>query len=496
MAARSSGFEVSLSEASCAVYILGLKTSNQSSALNHPPYEVQQESKNTESKMSSSINILSTKLGQNIYAQTPSSQALTLTNHLLQKNHDTLHIFFRNLNGHNHLVHNLLTRLVLGATPEQLQTAYDDDLPTQRAMPPLVPSIVEKLSDKSYFESQITKIDQYTNFLRFFEGEIDRRGSWKDVVNEYVFSRSPIAEKILPLMYDGAFHSIIHLGLGVEFEQPGIIAEALAQAAAHDSFGTDYFFLTAEKRAAERNEEGETLVNLLQRIRDAPKLVEAGSVQGLIGTMKMKKSILVNAADEIIDIASRFNVTEETLARKTAEMLNICAYLAGAAQRTKDGYEPKIDFFFMHCVTSSIFFSILGRQDWISVQDRVRLVEWKGRLDLMWYALCGVPELDFEFVRTYRGEKTGDMSWKELFAVVNEQHDDGHVAKFVRALKNGEEVCGQFEDGEEFMVKGDMWLRIARMAYETTIETNMQNRWVVMAGMDGAWKDFKAQSSD
>ncbi|KAL5002077.1 hypothetical protein BDV10DRAFT_130180 [Aspergillus recurvatus] len=442
--------------------------------------------------MSSSINIVSTKLGQNIYAQTPPPQALSLTNRLLQQNHDTLHIFFRNLNGHNHLVHNLLTRLVLGATPEQLQTAYDDDLPTQRAMPPLDPSIVEKLSDKTHFESQITKIDQYTNFLRFFEGEIDRRGSWKDVVNEYVFSRSPIAEKILPLMYDGAYHSIIHLGLGAEFEQPGVIAEALAQAAAHDSFGTDYFFHTAEGRAIERNGEGESLVNLLQRIRETPKLVEAGRVQGLIGTMKMKKSILVNAANEILDIASRFKVTEETLARKTAEMLNLCAYMAGAAQRKRDGYKPKIDFFFMHCVTSSIFFSVLGRQDWIPVRDKVRLVEWKGRLDLMWYAVCGVPELDIEFVRSYKGERTGDMSWEELFAVVNEQHDDGHVAKFVRALKNGEEVCAQFEDGEEFMVKRGMWLRIARMAYETTIETNMQNRWVVMAGMDGAWKDFKA----
>ncbi|RDW62908.1 questin oxygenase tpcI [Aspergillus mulundensis] len=441
--------------------------------------------------MSSSINIIPTKLGQNIYAQGPSPQALSLTNRLLQENHDTLHIFFRDLNGHNHLAHNLLTRLVLGATPEQLQAAYDDDLPTQRAMPPLDPVIVDKLSDKSYFESQITKTSQYTNFLRFFEKEIFRQGSWKDAVNEYVFSRSPIAKKILPLMYDGAYHPIIHLGLGVEFEQPGVIAEALAQAAAHDSFGTDYFFLEVEKRAAEQNGEGESLVNLLQRIRHTPKLVEAGRVQGLIGTMKMKSSILINVADEIIDITSRFKVTKKNLEEKTAEMLNLCAYMAGAAQRIKDSCQPKIDFFFMHCVTSSLFFSVLIRQDWIAMQDKVRLVEWKGRLDLMWYAVCGAPDLDIEFVRGYKGEKTGDMSWEELFRVVNQQHDDGHVAKVVRALKNGEEICGRFENQDEFLVKGDMWLKIAKMAYETTIETSMQNRWVLMAGLEGAWKEFE-----
>lgn len=114
-------------------------------------------------------------------------------------------------------------------------------------------------------------------------------------------------------------------------------------------------------------------------------------------------------------------------------------------------------------------------------------MEWKGRLDLMWYAVCGVPELDVDSVKQYQGEKTGDVSWERLFQLVNEQHDDGHVAKFVRALKNGEEACREFEDEEDFMVKGDMWLRIARMAYESTIETTMQTRWVVMAGMDTAW---------
>ncbi|KAL4784963.1 hypothetical protein BJX76DRAFT_367261 [Aspergillus varians] len=435
------------------------------------------------------IKLSPTALGRNIYTTIPPPQpALELTNHLLQTNHDTLHIFFRNMNGHNHLVHNLLTRLVLGATPSQLQTAYDDDLPTQRAMPPLDNTVVTRLaSDADYFRSQISQIDQYTNFLRLFEAEIDQKG-WQGVVNEYVFSRSEIAETLLPLMYDGAFHSIIHLGLGVEFQLPSVVAEALAQAAAHDSFDTDYFFRTAQESAAaagKRGEEGESLVKLLGEIRKTPKVVQAGRVQGLIGTMKMKKAVLAGAGDEMIDIASRFRVREEDLERKTAEACNLCAYMAGAAQR--EGFVRKVDFFFMHCVTSSIFFSVLVRQDWISVRDKVRLVEWKGRLDLMWYAVCGVPELDVDAVKGYRGEKTGNMGWEELFAVVNEQHDDGHVAKLVRALKNGEEACKGFEDEEDFMVKGDMWLKIARMSYDSTIDTTMQTRWVVMAGMESAW---------
>jgi hypothetical protein len=39
-----------------------------------------------------------------------------------------------------------------------------------------------------------------------------------------VFDRSKVAEKMLARLYEGAYHPIIHLGLGIEFQQPGIIA--------------------------------------------------------------------------------------------------------------------------------------------------------------------------------------------------------------------------------------------------------------------------------
>ncbi|KAL5356057.1 hypothetical protein BJX96DRAFT_185540 [Aspergillus floccosus] len=416
--------------------------------------------------------------------------ALTLTNQLLQQNHNELHIFFRDMNGHNHLVHNLLTRLALGASPAQLQTAYDDDLPTQRAIPPHHDEVIKNMSDATYLEDKITQINHYPNFLRFFEQQIDAKG-WQAVVQEYVFSRSSVAEKILPLMYDGAYHSIIHLGLGVEFNQPSIIAEALAQAAAHDSFETDWFFHTVEKKAeaVPPNESG-LLVDLLQEIAGNEALVNAAKTEGFIGTMKMKRCVFATpAGEEMTSIASRFRVTEETLEQRTAEMISFCAYMAGAAQRA--GKARKVDFFFMHCVTSSILVSVLARQPWIAVADRVRLVEWKGRLDLAWYAVCGVPALDLVDVENYAGSPSGEMGWTELFRVVNEQHDDGHVAKFVRALKHGEEVSAPYVADETisrgFPVQGDLWLKIARMAYDTTLGLPPMAKWVVMTGMNKAW---------
>ncbi|KAB2572112.1 Questin oxidase [Lasiodiplodia theobromae] len=419
-------------------------------------------------------------------------ESLTLTDQLLQKNHDELHIFFRDMNGHNHLAHNLLTRLALGASPAELRTAFDDDLPTQRPMPSLDADVVLKMQDPDYFHARIGQIAHYTNFLVYFEQQIEQKG-WRAVVNEYVFSGSKIAEALLPLMFDGAYHPIIHLGLGVEFAQPSIVAEALAQAAAHDSFDTDYFFQTAEQRAQDPDVDASidadrSLVDILADFAANDAVRRAGRTEGLIGTKKMQ-AMLKQAGPELTSLAARFRVTAETLERRTAEMMSFCAYLAGAAQRA--GKAAKVDFFFMHCVTSSIFVAVLAGQPWIDVASRVRLVEWKGRLDLVWYAVCGLPELSVERVVGYEGSPSGgDMDWASLFRAVNEQHDDGHVAKFVRALRHGEEVSRPFEQGEgagAFPVSGDMWLKIARMAYDTTLDLPAPAKWVVMAGMDKAW---------
>lgn len=422
------------------------------------------------------------------------AESLELANELLQKNHDELHIFFRDMNGHNHLVHNLFTRIALGANPSQLQTAFDDDLPLQRATPPLDRDVVEMLKDDDFFYECISKINHYTNFMVFFEQQIASKG-WQAVVTQYVFSKSRIAEALLPLMYDGAYHSIIHLGLGVEFEQPAVIAEALAQAAAHDSFDTNWFFQSAENRAQSgtamsSQPPSSTLIDLAREAAADETIREAARTPGLIGTMKMKRAIFPKAGEQLLSLAARFRVTEETLEQRTAEMINFCAYLAGSAQR--EDRTRKIDFFFMHCVTSSILLSVLARQPWIDISTRVRLVEWKGRLDLTWYVTCGVPDLDLDYVKQYQGGT--EHGWDEIIELVNEQHDDGHVAKFVRALKHGEEVSKQFEDGESsdaFPIQGDLWRKIAYMSYESTLNLPPPAKWVLMAGMDQSWESVR-----
>ncbi|KDN69903.1 hypothetical protein CSUB01_09291 [Colletotrichum sublineola] len=228
-------------------------------------------------------------------------------------------------------------------------------------------------------------------------------------------------------MYEGMYYSLIYLGLGIEFKQPAIIAEALAQAATH----------------------------------------EDGYISGLLFSSE---------------------TLAEDLERRTAEMISFSAYVAGASQRP--ARKGKIDFFLMYVVTSSIFFSITNKQSWIAMKDRLRLVEWKGRLDLAFYAFCCCPDICSEAIIEYYDDFTEEMDWKQLYAAVNKEHDDGHVAKFIRALRNGEEAAKAYEEGiwsAYFPVKGDMWLKLARMSLGSTRGMPVELKWIIGMGFDEAW---------
>jgi hypothetical protein len=174
-------------------------------------------------------------------------------------------------------------------------------------------------------------------------------------------------------------------------------------------------------------------------------------------------------------------------------MISCAAYTSGAAQ--KPGKARRIDFFIMHNVTCSIFFTVFIRQPWLRIEDKIRLVEWKARLDLVWYASCACPELRPQDIHEYKPTLSEGLDWATMYSALNKLHDDGHVAKFVRALKNGEDVANPYETGagsEDFPAKGDMWFKIAQMCFDTTSTNNtkVEEKWVWGAGFDPMWAKF------
>ncbi|KAH8703361.1 hypothetical protein BGW36DRAFT_286887 [Talaromyces proteolyticus] len=415
-------------------------------------------------------------------------------NVLLEKNHEAYHIFYRDPAFHNHMVHSLLTCLTLGASTQELQDRYNDLVPIQRAIPEIDESLLAKLGDAEVFYDTIGQIHQYHTFLEFFKEAIATKG-YRQVVLDYLFSHTKVADRMLVQIVEGAYHPIIHLGFGVEFDQPAIVAEALAQAASHDRMNIEEVLFAAEKKASIAgpfDDKPKSLIDLVQELRANDK-IRTAAVWSDLGN-KMKDGIVGRASNEIASVAAKFHIKndEADLNRRTAEMISLCAYLSGAAH--DDSHARKIDFFIMHTVTSSIFCTVLIREDWIPLADRVRLVEYKARTDLLWYAAIGCPVLDARAITEYMNPESDDLSWVDLFRDVCRESDDGHAAKFIRALKNGQQTAKQYEETEEwaayFPCKGDMWLKIARLCQDTTKNTPRpwERKWVFFAGFEEAWK--------
>lgn len=182
------------------------------------------------------------------------------------------------------------------------------------------------MHDPARFATYLGKEKYYHDFLKFFQLEMDSKG-WQNVVNEYLFKGDERADDMLVRLFAGFLHPIIHLGFGVEFQQPAIAAEALAQTAVHSNW-MGPLLLGAEKVAKENGvRKSKTLVELLDAIHDDEKLRAAPRWED---GNKLRDGIIGRAAQEMIGYASQYIVeSSDVLEEKTAEMINAAGVLFG-----------------------------------------------------------------------------------------------------------------------------------------------------------------------
>ncbi|OTA23541.1 hypothetical protein BTJ68_12650 [Hortaea werneckii EXF-2000] len=403
---------------------------------------------------------------------------------LLQQNHQDHHIFFNQSGFHNHIAHHLLTIYALNAGPGEIQKAYNANVSYQRPPQPLDDNLLAQLHDPEKFNSCLGKERYYHDFLVFFQKEMSDLG-WQNVVNKYLLAGDERADDLLARLFGGFLHPIIHLGFGVEFSQPAIVAEALAQAAVHDNYMGKFF--SAAERAAEsrRGEPSKTMVDLLdaihddKQLRDAPKWLDGN---------KLRDGIIYRAGDAMVQHTSQYHVRPDELELKTAEMINATAYYTAGAQR--EGKAIKWDFYYMHCVNCSIFYSAFLKADWISEANKCRLLEWKVWNDLAMYASRKCPDIRLDLVRNH--QPTQPSGWDPIQDRACAIEDDGHTSKLIRALAHGQNVCRKYEARDEFRVKHDDWLQMAHSVIDSVDVGD--SRWVRSAGFDEAWENVPARA--
>ncbi|KAK4499969.1 hypothetical protein PRZ48_008155 [Zasmidium cellare] len=401
------------------------------------------------------------------YRQGITSESTRTASELLQVNHERHHIFFNTSGFHNHIVHQLLSMWALGASPEQLQREYDNNASYQRPLKAPEASILHDLEDPKKFTQYLGQQVRYGDWLQYFRNEIDKT-NWQDVLQKYVFAGDERAEQMLLRMFAGLLHPVIHLGFGIEFEQPAIIAEALAQAACHSNSIGD--FLLSSERAAKEDNSHKSIVHLLEEIHSDQTS---------------------NTPKPIQHYTSQVHVSESEIESKTAEMTNAVTYYTGAAQHPS--HAIKFDFVFIHCVNSSIFFPPLLRLPFLTPAHKTRLLEWKIRLDLYFYASPKAPKLRHEDIANYQPKRPS--GWEGVERRVLGLSDDGHAVKLVRALAHGERVCRGYE-AEGFRIGDGEWLQLGHMVVDSCEARGGDGSyWVRSAGLESAWEGVPVRAN-
>ncbi|KAJ5659304.1 hypothetical protein N7507_005755 [Penicillium longicatenatum] len=402
---------------------------------------------------------------------------------LLRRNHLENHIAWHQERRNNHVVHHMLSIYALGATSDQIREHYKRAISVVPPAHPIDVNLSQSLIDREKWKIHIGDHLYYHSYLAFFEREIEAKG-YINVMQEYLFAEDERAEDMLCRLFAGLLHPWIHLGFALEFQQPSLMAEALAQIATIPTWNFEEILLPAEKVAGDFK--SKPLIEIMEDMRKDERVMAAPQWSNFNKLL----DVIANVPDALIKYASQFTVTEDQLDEKVAELMETSAYVFGATQRP--GKVPRIEFLLMHCVTSNVFLSNVLYHPSISARARVRMLEWKGRADLIIWASCKCPRLYPARVMNYPVTKNWDalIQWS-----LNHPDEDSHYIKTLRALMQGQKVgrlCRDQGKKPKLMISDMTWLQVGNMLVAAG---EGDPKYVRYAGFDEAWDGVQDERS-
>lgn len=291
------------------------------------------------------------------------------------------------------------------------------------------------------------------------------------------------------------------------------MAESLAAACIHDDWPVLFLLPTEKYRRSHPDTSSQSLLSVVEDLYQDPVIANAVKPEDPLN--KISDGLLARVSEELLPHLAKFRVqpTPEDLANKTAQTINVSAYILGAAQNPKK--LEALDFVMMHMTTLSVFYPTFMKQDWISNENKARLVEWKGWSDAVMYAGCGCPRLYPKRITNYRPKQPQD-GWREIIHRANAYGDDGHTSKLIRSLLNAETELEPYHGAEGFPLRKEDVFKLAHMTmdsvermlepgyYKMTERVRQMYavgcgqddevvrvivRWVRWCGVEGAWAD-------
>ncbi|KAJ7816247.1 hypothetical protein B0H13DRAFT_2380529 [Mycena leptocephala] len=437
---------------------------------------------------------------------------------LLHKDYVSHHCFFNDLGFHNHLPHHLVAAYDMGAPPALLKLIYEDLAPTLRPIDRQGEDITE-----ANWTTRLGERKAYGSYLAFFADQITKNGV-QETFRRYVMAPEANGNEALMFarLLGGALHPFLQVGFGVEFGQDYMIAEGLGMAAV-TSGETAKFVLDIPSGLPEiaNTSKGVTLLALLREVYDSPVLkpVMPYEPNAMLSTRFQKLTQNADRAAELKRIYAKWSIdttltgpaSDAEFANKAEECLWQATLLLAATG--KPNHAPRLDFFLMHVLTSSLCIPSLLR----ILPDPVhkaQLLQGYARTSALFVLLRGRPRVNVPLLMSYTAfprppkhaapggpDALGDPlkdgetnAWPAMLQSAL-HHKDAHVLKVVRmlyycALRYGPTAPGgaigaRDRDGKETHVgagemDGTVFVRAAGVVSDTL-------GWVAYGGKEGRW---------
>jgi hypothetical protein len=402
---------------------------------------------------------------------------------LIERNHEEYDVFFAN-NLHNHFPHTLLSIYALGADDKRLDKEWDAE--TYRR--PLAKQREYKL-DETNWTACIGDSSYYPNYLSFFEGQIKEHGVIPTLI-KYGWSK-----ELFGNLLAGVGHPLIHIGFGIEFDLPGVVAEGLAEACGQNNKLTAPLLTRVDERLCG---ESRSMIELLQAIYRDP------SLDGIIThSDEDKAQKVVNAASDTI---KRYMdlwllpVDEASVAKSMEDLYIGAMYLYATTafgphatrdskeQTTLDPNSVKLDFFLLHILTSALAVRVLLPH--LSVAQAGVLMKSHLSTALLYYIARGRPPMRPDLLAMYM-PSTREIrelnSWSEV-KKLTPQSFDLHVPKVVRTLLIGYENYAKSNAQTSHNEKESLWFKAAVLTLDYWLGVRKSDWEFDAPGFPEHWK--------
>ncbi|KAK1216779.1 hypothetical protein PQX77_020584 [Marasmius sp. AFHP31] len=428
---------------------------------------------------------------------------------VLQENHNKHHAFFDDRGFHNHLAHRALALWALGADKVAIRQTFEIDSRIQRPRfkspePIAAENFIEHLGDPSYYDA----------YLTYFTAQLNDKPAGQ-VIEEHIFSSSfnfgrvnknGESPEMLCRFLDVLVHPMIHVGYGVEFGIPGVIAEGLALTAIHGTISSriipaSLFTLTVNQ--------DDKMTGIIPDEVPLPDQTSLHAFSLLARILKDDKPwTYTNFFEEFSLVMERQNETilrltnqwshfdaadKEAVDHKIEELvwMNTLLYaVSGYGTKGKVEGEFNADFFTMHLITSLIF--LPGLVSALSLRSGKMLLRTYFSVSLATWIARGKPTLDIgaffsdsipSFIAPGSSDPTMEESsqWSSLIEY-SISHPDDHFVKILRALSHCANKYGSKKNfdvtelrGTE-MIDGTLFLRAALLTAKRMVELGQSGK--------------------